>query len=95
MKKGWEESRWRRIARFRLGNKMLGSRYWEKDEKIRCRFAVRKRKHGSMCGRDVGTGMGDERCWQKIVGWVFGEEGEWWMREVERMRQEREGKQNE
>lgn len=56
---------------------------------------MRNRKHGSMCGRDVGTGMGDERCWQKIVGWVFGEEGEWWMREVERMRQEREGKENE
>jgi len=31
--KGWGESRWRRVARFRLGNEMLGSRYWEKTKR--------------------------------------------------------------
>lgn len=95
MKKGWEESRWRRIARFRLGNKMLGSRYWEKDEKIRCRVCGEEEETWKHVWEGCRDRMGDERCWQKVVGWVLGEEGEWWMREVERMRQERGGRENE
>lgn len=30
MKKGWGESRWRRVVRFSLGNKIREGRYWEK-----------------------------------------------------------------
>lgn len=44
MKKGWGESRWRRVARFRLGNEMLGSRYWEEEERIRCKFCDREKE---------------------------------------------------
>lgn len=32
------ESRWNRIARFRLGNGMRGNRYWEDEEKKMCRL---------------------------------------------------------
>ena len=38
LKKGWGESRWQRVARFRLGNEMRGGRYWEKEEKRECRI---------------------------------------------------------
>lgn len=29
LKEGMGESKWKRVARFRLGNEMRGSRYWE------------------------------------------------------------------
>lgn len=32
------ESRWRRVARFRLGCEMRGGRYWEGKEERRCRL---------------------------------------------------------
>lgn len=37
MKKEWNEVRWKRVARFRLGDGLRGSRYWEKEESRRCR----------------------------------------------------------
>ncbi|EFN70469.1 hypothetical protein EAG_10829 [Camponotus floridanus] len=38
LKKGWGESRWQRIARFRLGNGTREERYWEEEEKKKCRM---------------------------------------------------------
>lgn len=38
LKKGWSEVRWRRVARFRLGNEMRESRYWKEEEKRRCKI---------------------------------------------------------
>jgi len=38
LKKGWEESRWKKIVRYRLGNEMREGRYWEEGEKRRCRL---------------------------------------------------------
>lgn len=38
LKNGWRESRWQRIARYRLGNGMRGEKYWEKEEKKKCRI---------------------------------------------------------
>lgn len=32
LKKGWDESKWRRIIRFRLGNEIREGVYWEKEE---------------------------------------------------------------
>ena len=37
LKKGWGDSRWQRVARFRLGNGTSGGRYWEGEEKRKCR----------------------------------------------------------
>ena len=73
LKKGWTEVRWRRIAKYRLGNGMRGNRYWEKEEERKCR----------MCGRGTETWehvwedcMGREESWQEMVMEVLGEEGE-------------------
>jgi hypothetical protein len=83
------ESRWRRVARFRLGNEMREGEYWEKEEERSCR----------LCGSEEETWEHVwERCrewkegggsWQEAVKWVLGGkgEGEWWMREIERERQ--------
>ena len=38
LEKGWAEERWRRIIRFRLGNEMREGRYWEEEEKRKCRI---------------------------------------------------------
>ncbi|KYN24369.1 hypothetical protein ALC57_04031, partial [Trachymyrmex cornetzi] len=35
---GWGEGRWRRVARFRLGNEVRDGRYWEGEEERKCRF---------------------------------------------------------
>lgn len=37
LKRGWGESRWQSVARFRLGNEMRGERYWEDERKRVCR----------------------------------------------------------
>lgn len=34
LEKGWGEERWRKIARWRLGNEVRESMYWESEEKI-------------------------------------------------------------
>lgn len=44
LKEGMGKSRWKRVARFRLGNEMREGRYWEEEK--RCR----------LCGRGVETG---------------------------------------
>ena len=87
LKKGWGEDRWRRIARFRLGNEMRGGRYWEEEEKRSCR----------VCGQgeetwghvwEVCTGWGVERGWQNAMVEVLGDdgEGEEWMKRLEERR---------
>lgn len=42
LRKGWGESRWKRVSRFRLGNEMREG-YYRKKEERRCR----------MCGREI------------------------------------------
>jgi len=38
LRKSWGERRYRRIARFRLGNEMKKERYWKGEEERKCRF---------------------------------------------------------
>jgi len=89
LEKGWGESRWRRVARFRLGNEIREGRYWEEEEKKLCR----------LCGDKVETWehvweecrkwrQGGEGSWQEACGRILGGEGEGegWMREVEEER---------
>jgi len=42
LKKGWEENRWRRIVRFKLGNETKEGRYWEEEDKRFCRLCERE-----------------------------------------------------
>lgn len=52
LKRSWRESRWRRVARFRLGSEMREAWYWEEEEKsVEC--VEGKEKHGSICGKNV------------------------------------------
>ncbi|EFN75876.1 hypothetical protein EAI_03061 [Harpegnathos saltator] len=84
LKMGWEEKRWRRIARFRLGCELRGGRYWEEEEKRRCRMCGRREETWKHIWEEC-TGWGEERGWQEMEREV-GEEGkgEKWMKEVEK-----------
>lgn len=37
LRKGWRESRWKRVTRFRFRNKVRKGRYWKEEEKRLCR----------------------------------------------------------
>lgn len=56
LKKGWGESRWRRVARFRLGGEVRESRYWEEEE----------RKIYRLCGEGDETW---EHVWEGCREW--------------------------
>ncbi|XP_071650744.1 uncharacterized protein [Temnothorax longispinosus] len=93
--KGWEEARWNRIARFRLGNEVREGLYWENEEDKKCR----------MCGKEEETW---EHVWEECTRWVewegegwqdvaerlLGEkgEGEEWMKAIEEMRRDEGGR---
>jgi len=62
LEKGWGESRWRRVARFRLGNEIREERYWEEEEKKLCR----------LCGDKVETW---EHVWEECKTWREGSDG--------------------
>jgi len=55
LKKDWGESRWQRVARFRLGNEVKEGKYWEEEEKGKCRLCGGGRR-GSMYGKSVENG---------------------------------------
>lgn len=38
LKKDWAESRWQRVARYRLTNGIKRGKYWEEEEKRVCRL---------------------------------------------------------
>ncbi|CAD6235336.1 GSCOCG00012413001-RA-CDS, partial [Cotesia congregata] len=84
LKKDWGKERWRRIARFRLGDYLKGYRYWEEKESRIC----------NVCGVELETwehvwevcsGWGVEKGWQEMRGQVLGGEGqgEIWLKEIE------------
>lgn len=90
LKKGWGESRWQRVARFRLGNGIRAGRYWEGEEGRKCRECERVLESWEHVWEEC-TDWRKEGGWQENVGMVLGEEGEGerWMRELEERRRER------
>ncbi|EZA53803.1 hypothetical protein X777_06867 [Ooceraea biroi] len=64
LKKGWGESRCRRLARFRLGNEMRAGQYWKEEEERKCRI----------CGKEEETW---EHVWEKCRDWRGQERGGW------------------
>lgn len=42
LRNGWGESRWNRVARFRLGNEVREGRYWEQENRRMCRGCARE-----------------------------------------------------
>lgn len=83
LKKGWGESRWNRVARFRMGNEMGERKYWEDREGRECR----------LCGGETKTW---EHVWEGCgIGGIRGRRvgrkravGYWGMRRLERERRE-------
>lgn len=67
LKKGWKEERWQRVANFRLGDGMRGSRYWEREERKVCR----------VCGCGEKTW---KHVWEKCTGWGREKSGRIWYR---------------
>lgn len=70
MKKGWGESRCRRIARFRLGNEMREGKYWGEVRERECR----------LCGGEIESW---EHVWERCRSWTEG--GGNWQEVCERM----------
>lgn len=90
LKKDWGESRWRRVARFRLGCEVRESRYWLEEEKKLCRLCEWEEKRWEHVWERCRKFEEVERSWQEVVSWVLGEEGEGeeWMRKLEEERRE-------
>lgn len=96
MKKGWGESRWKRIARFRFGNEMRESRYWGEEREKECRLCGGKLVLGTRVEEMQELDKGRRkfaRGLQKSVGeegegekWMRGRNGETEWREVGRKR---------
>ena len=67
LKKGWGKSRWRRVARFRLGSEMMGGGGDIGRMRIKgdVGYAGGGKKLGNMYGRNVRVGEreGDGRRW--------------------------------
>jgi len=61
LKKGWGESRWRRVIRYKLGNEMRKSVYWEGEDKRMCR----------VCRYEEDTW---EHVWERCRDWELGKE---------------------
>ncbi|KMQ86810.1 hypothetical protein RF55_14109 [Lasius niger] len=61
LKKGWSEERWKRIARFRLGNEMKESQYWEEEEGSKCRICERERETWEHVWESCGRGEEEEK----------------------------------
>lgn len=95
LKKGWRENRWRRIARFRLGSEIRENRYWEKEENKLCKMCGGEVESWEYVWEGCREWTEERKSWQEMIGVILGGEGEgeWWMREVERERSEREARE--
>jgi len=93
LEKGWGENRWRRVARFRLGNEMREGKYWEGEERRSCRICGDRLElwehvwEECRLWREGGGGTWQEACVRLLGGEG---EGERWMREVEEERRRQE-----
>jgi len=94
LKKGWGESRVRRVARFRLGNEVREAYYWEEEEKRKCRLCGMGEETWEHVWEECRGWVEERSSWQVAMKWVLSEEGEgeWWMRKLEKERKEKEEK---
>nr|XP_034195024.1 golgin subfamily A member 6-like protein 6 [Osmia lignaria] len=89
LEKGWKEERWRRVAKFRLGNEVKEAKYWEKEEERKCRLCGWEEETWEHIWERCAVG-GEERKeeWQERVREMLGGsgEGEDWMKQLEKYR---------
>ena len=67
---------------------MLESRYWEEEERRKCRICGGEEESWEHVWERCRVGRVRERGWQEVVKEILGEggEGEWWMKEIEEER---------
>lgn len=90
MKKGWKEKRWQRFVKFRLGSGIRGNRYWEIEEKRKCRICQNRIETWERVWEECGE-WGREKGWQEMAEKILEEEGEGeeWLRKLEEIREEK------
>jgi len=88
LKKGWAESRWRRIARYRLGEGVKEGMYWMREEERMCRMCGREEESWKHVWEECGR-WGAGGRWEEMVVEVLGEngEGEKWLGKLEAFRE--------
>jgi len=74
LKKGWTEDRWRRIARFRMGEGVREGIYWAGEEERVCRMCGGEEETWKHVWEECGR-WGAEGVWEEMVEEVLGEEG--------------------
>lgn len=74
LKKGWRKKRWRRLAKYRLGNKMRVGRYWEEEERRKCKLCEWEEKNTN--GENAGSERGRKGELTGSGGMGVGREGE-------------------
>jgi len=75
LKKGWGESRWKGVARFRLGCSIKGRKYWEGEEKRKCRLYEREEETWEHIWEEC-CRWGEGGVWQEKVEEILGEKVE-------------------
>nr|XP_034194028.1 uncharacterized protein LOC117610568 [Osmia lignaria] len=90
LEEGRKQKRWRRIARFRLGNEVNKAKYWEKEEKRRCRVCGWERETWEHVWKGCRRNEEMSEGWQEKVEELLGEEqeGETWMKKIKGRRAE-------
>lgn len=73
LKEGWEESRWQRVAGFKLESDMTGGRNWEEEEGRRCRVCGGGEEDWEHMWEECAD-WGSIGTWQEMVGKVLGGE---------------------
>ncbi|XP_046142809.1 golgin subfamily A member 6-like protein 6 [Osmia bicornis bicornis] len=72
LEKGWREERWRRMARFRLGNEIKESEYWEKEDKRKCRVCGWEEETWEHIWERCARGKTRKEGWQEKVKELMG-----------------------
>jgi len=76
LKKGWGESRWRRVLRFKLGNEIGESNYWEEEDKRMCRLCEGETETWEHVWERCRVWRTGGESWQEMAGWILGGGGE-------------------
>jgi len=74
LKKGWGKKRWRRVTRFRLGNKMREGRYWEEEEKRLCRLCRAELETWEHVWERCRRWREEDSSWQEVAGIILVED---------------------
>lgn len=70
LKDGWEKSRWQRVTRYKLRDRMKVERYWKDKKKKWCRVCEGREETWEHVWKDYGQ-IGKRSTWQEIIGVIL------------------------